>query len=484
MVSALAVATHTRSLTERSATELAAAIRAREVTAREALEAHIELLERAKLNAIVAERFDAAREEADTADARLDAGEPDPPPLLGVPCTIKESIAVAGMPQTSGLVSLKGRVAEETAPCAQRLLGAGPVLLGVTNLSELTMWIESENRLYGRTDNAYDPTRTAGGSSGGEGAAVGSGGSPIGIGSDFAGSIRVPAFFNGVFGHRSSSGLVPATGMFPMSEGEAMRMNSVGPLARRAEDLMPVLRLIAGPDGTDPLTREVELGDPAEVEIGGLDVVLGTGTSYLPVRKELRDARERAAEALERRGARVQRRPMKSIRRATELFLAAAQSGAGLKLSELIVQHGSDPVTLRSALRRGGPHTRAMRLTLLTERIGLPPRRVKRALAAAESLQQEVSDIIGDGVLLHPPHPRVAPRHGRTVGKPWVLAPTAVFNLLGLPATQVPLGLNLRGLPLGVQVAGRLDNDHVTIAVAMALEEDVGGWVPPPRLAG
>jgi len=482
MVSTVAVATHTRSLTERSALELAAAIRAREVSARETVDAHIEVLERANVNAVVVDRFEAAREEADAADARLDAGEPDLPPLLGVPCTIKESIAVAGMPQTSGLVSLKGRLADETAPVAQRFLEAGPILLGVTNLSELTMWIESENRLYGRTLNPYDPSRSAGGSSGGEGAAIGSGGSPVGIGSDFAGSIRVPAFFNGVFGHKPTSGVVPATGLFPASDGAAMRMNAVGPLARRAEDLMPVLRLIAGPDGVDPMTREVELGDPSAVSIEELDVVLGEGTSYLPVRRELRDARERAADALAKRGARVRHEPMRSLRRAVELFLAAAQDGAGLKLSALIVEHGSDPVTLRSALRRGGPHTRAMRLTLAAERIGVPQRRVRRALAAAKSLEAEVTGVIGDGVLLHPSHPRVAPKHGRTVGRPWILAPTAIFNLLGLPATQVPLGLNHRGLPLGVQVAARRDNDHVSIAVAIALEQAFGGWVPPPRL--
>jgi fatty acid amide hydrolase 2 len=364
------------------------------------------------------------------------------------------------------------------------LLEAGPILLGVTNLSELTLWIESENRLYGRTLNAYEPTRTAGGSSGGEGAAIGSGGSPIGIGSDFAGSIRVPAFFNGVFGHKPSSGVVPATGLFPASEGAAMRMNSVGPLARRASDLMPVLRLIAGPDGADPLTREVELGDPATVSVEGLDVVLGEGTSYLPVRRELRDARERAADALAKRGARVRHERMRSLRRAVELFLAAAQDGAGLNLAKLIVEHGSDPVTLRSALRRGGPHTRAMRLTLAAERIGVPRSRVRRALAAAKSIEAEVSGIIGDGVLLHPPHHRVAPKHGRTVGRPWILAPTAIFNLLGLPATQVPLGLGRRGLPLGVQVAAAADNDHVSIAVALALEDAFGGWVPPPRLRG
>src|SRR5204863_5760572 len=183
-----------------------------------------------------------------------------------------------------------GRAAGTTAPAAQRLLDAGPILLGLTNLSELTMWIESDNRVYGRTLNAYDRRRTAGGSSGGEGAAIGCGGSVIGIGTDFAGSIRLPAFFNGIFGHKPTTGLVPMTGHFPISDGEAMRMSVVGPLARRATDLMPVLKLIAGPDGVDPLVRDPRLGDPDEVEIDGMDVVISEGATYLPVSRELREA--------------------------------------------------------------------------------------------------------------------------------------------------------------------------------------------------
>ena len=134
----------------------------------------------------------------------------------------------------------------------QRLIEAGAIPLGVTNTSELTLWIESSNNLYGRTSNPYDPTRTAGGSSGGEGAAVGCGGSPFGVGADIGGSIRIPALFCGVFGHKPSSGLVPNTGMYPPTPGEAGRMLGTGVIARRAEDLMPLLRLIAGPDGADP----------------------------------------------------------------------------------------------------------------------------------------------------------------------------------------------------------------------------------------
>ena len=153
------------------------------------------------------------------------------------------------MPNCAGLVALRDRRAETNAPAVQRLIDAGFIPLGVTNTSEMTMWIESVNRVYGRTRNAYDPHRTAGGSSGGEGAAVGSGGSPVGLGSDIGGSIRVPAFFNGVFGHKPSPGLVPNTGQYPSTAGEAAFMLTIGPLARHAEDLMPVTRIIAGPDG-------------------------------------------------------------------------------------------------------------------------------------------------------------------------------------------------------------------------------------------
>jgi fatty acid amide hydrolase 2 len=475
------LATLAGELTERSALELARAIREREVSAREVTECHIQALERARLNAVVVERFDAARAEADDVDRRLAVGEPDPPPLLGVPCTIKEALAVAGLPNTAGLASRRDRAAERTAPAAQRLLEAGPILLGLTNLSELTMWIESDNRVYGRTLNAYDRRRTAGGSSGGEGAAIGCGGSVIGIGTDFAGSIRLPAFFNGVFGHKPSTGLVPMTGHFPISGGEAMRMSVAGPLARRATDLMPVLRLIAGPDGADPLVRDPPLGDPAEVEIEGMEVVISEGATYLPVSRELREARERAAGALAGAGARLRRENLRSVRRAAELFLAAIQAGAGISLAELIVAEGGEPVTARTVLRRDNPHTLATLMTLAAERLGerIPERRIRRARAAARSLETEISATIEDGVLLHPPHPRVAPRHGWTVGRPWLLAPTALFNLLGMPATQVPLGLGRKGLPVGVQVAAGRDRDHVAIAVAIELERAFGGWVPP-----
>src|SRR6476661_7001820 len=266
-------------ITERSATDLARAIREGELTSRAVVEAHVERARQLnpELKAIAADRFEAALADADEADARIRAAGGDLPPLLGVPCTIKESFAVEGMPNAAGLVHRADVRADADAPAVARLRAAGAIPIGVTNTSEATMWIESSNWVYGRTNNAYDPKRTAGGSSGGEGAAVGAGFAPIGLGSDIGGSIRLPAFFNGVFGHKPSPGVVPCSGHFPgpTGNGASAQMLAAGPLARRAEDLMPFVRAVAGHDDGDPISRDVELGDPASVSLEGLEVVLG-----------------------------------------------------------------------------------------------------------------------------------------------------------------------------------------------------------------
>src|SRR3984893_18763608 len=168
-------------ITERSAIELAVAIRRGELSAAEVVDAHIErhLRMASRIHAIAADRYELARIEAAEADRELAEAPPgvEWPPLLGVPFTVKESLELRGMPNSAGLLARRCVRAQQSAPAVQRLLDAGAIALGVTNTSELTLWIESENRVYGRTSNPYDPTRTAGGSSGGEGAAVGSGGS-------------------------------------------------------------------------------------------------------------------------------------------------------------------------------------------------------------------------------------------------------------------------------------------------------------------
>ncbi len=469
-------------ITQRSAVQLAAAIRNRELTAVEVVEAHIDVHQRIGpvINALAAERFDVARREAAAVDERVRGAGPDEqlPPLFGVPFTVKESIALTGMPQSAGLVARKGLLSASSTAPVKRLVDAGAIALGVTNTSELTLWIESSNHVYGRTSNPFDPKRIAGGSSGGEGAAVGSGGSPFGLASDIAGSIRIPALFCGVFGHKPSSGVVPTTGNFPPTTGENARYLGIGPIARRAEDLIAVLRIIAGPDGKDRFAREVKLGDPASVSLDGLRVVVTEDTSLRRISRELLDARERAAGALVAAGAKLERVSLRSWRGALLPFLATLAAGSERTMLELIVEAGAAKPGWRTVITPGGPHTLPTKITLISD---LLPSRAgsrgeRRMLDRARELAAELTETIGDGVLLHPAHRRVAPLHGGTLGRPWLLNSAAVFNLAGVPVTEVPLGRSRAGLPLGVQVAAGIDRDHVSIAVAMYLERAFGGW--------
>ena len=340
------------------------------------------MLERdgARLNAVVVDRFAQAREQARAIDqliaqsAMRGAGLDDLPPLLGVPFTVKESIALEGMPSTAGVLARRDNRPTRTATAVKRLIDAGAIPVGVTNTSELTLWIESENPLYGRTNNPYDISRTAGGSSGGEGAAVGSGGVPFGIGADIGGSIRVPALFCGVFGHKPSSGLVPNTGMWPTSTGDAGQLLAVGPLTRRAEDLMPLLAIIAGPDSQDPLTKPMQLGDPASVSLDGLAVTVVQDSSIRPMGRELRDARERAVGALAAAGRGIRSVSLPAWRGALLPFLAALQNTAdGSGSAAALLREGGDEASgLRALLFGPGQHTLPTKLTVLAESAARP----------------------------------------------------------------------------------------------------------------
>jgi fatty acid amide hydrolase 2 len=469
--------------THASATELAAAIRGGTITSVDVIEAHIEVLQRiGHLNALAVDRFDLAREEAAAADKRVQAGEPDLPPLLGVPITVKEMLAVAGMPNTGGYAHRRKHRPEADATVVARLRTAGAIVLGSGNTCGTYVWFESNNPLYGRVGSAYDPGRTAGGSSGGDGAMVGSGGIPLALGSDLGGSIRIPAFFNGIYGHLPTPGLVPLTGHFPVPEGELRRRLSPGPLTRRAEDLMPVLRIIAGPDGEDSYVTEAPLGDPADVMTDGLAVVVSTHSSTRPLRPVLRDAIERAAAALADRGARVREAPMKELRWALAQFMATASAEIDLLESWQGITASTKPRrSTRPPLAVRGP-------AAVLKLIDSGPLRTTRTLAArrlmdaAQRANDSLVELLGDGVLLYPPFPRLAPKHRHTLGQPWLATNTVIFNLYGLPATQVPLGLAPAGLPLGVQVVAAPGNDHVCFAVALELERAFGGWVDPAEV--
>ena len=475
----------TMNFLQQSGCEIARRIRAGEISPVEVVEAHIERIVRVnpKLNAVVHNRFEEARIEAKQAEERIRSAEVEElPPFLGVPCTIKESIAVSGMPNSSGMESRAGLRASEDATVVARLRAAGAIPLGVTNTPELTVWGATFNRVYGRTNNAYDASRVAGGSSGGEGAIVGAGASPFGIGTDVGGSIRGPAFCNGVFGHKPTGGLVPGTGQFPGYAGEMLRFNTTGPLARRAEDLMPVLQVIAGPDGRDTGCLPFELGDPGDVDLAALRVLVIEDDGGSPgVTRELRHAQQRAAYALAKQGAALELISLSGLANSLSIVGGSIIEAGGTSLDDTL--GGGEPTRLgrelaRVALRRSA-HSYPPLAMLSLERLGRrAPRWAKRNYERGIRLLEQLDELLGDdGIILYPSSSRVAPRHGPTASAAFRFL--GLFNVLQLPVTQVPLGLSRAGLPLGVQVISRRGHDHLTIAAALELERALGGWLPP-----
>ncbi len=469
-----------------SGTRLAELIRNGEVTSLEVVTRHIEHIKTVNplINAVVKDRFDAAIEEAKEADKKLKESSPGGlPPFHGVPCTIKESFMLTGMPNTSGLVARKDRIADHDATTVARMKKAGAIPLGVTNVPELCMWMETDNKLYGTTNNPYNQKCIVGGSSGGEGAIVGAGGSPFGLGADIGGSIRMPAFFNGVFGHKATGGVVPNTGQYPIASDEALGYLSTGPIARRAEDLMPLLRLMAGPDGIDKNCTDRKLGSVADVRIEGMTVIDVEDNGAVKVSDDLRAAQRKVAEFLESRGAAVKKTRVPGLKRSLDIWSSMLNAASHESFSTML--GNGKPVRPVVELIRWATRTSTHTFpsVMLATAEGILKHlgaREKRFVEEGLRLKAELVRLIGqNGIMLYPPYSRPAPRHRGPLYTPFDFVYTAILNMMEMPVTEVPLGLNAEGLPLGVQVASVHGNDHVTIAVALELEKAFGGWVPP-----
>lgn len=483
------------SLLTLSGKRLAEMIRNKDVSSREVVEKHIEQINKVNpaLNAVVANRFDEARKEAEEADLKVENTAPEKlPPFHGVPCTIKECLALVGMPNTCGVESRQGVTPEKDATAVARIRKAGAIPLGVTNLPELCLWFETYSQIYGRCNNPYDCTRITGGSSGGEGAITGAGGTPFGLGSDIAGSIRFPAFFNGVFGHKPTGGLVPNTGQYPPMENNLRRYLTTGPLARKAEDLIPLLKIIAGPDGEDESCVSCRIGDPAKLRIDRLTVISIEDHWFLNVSPDLRDAQRRSADYLEQKGARVLRDVrLESIKKVLGIWFSMVISEMEKPIEEMLGgERMNIPVELLKMIRGSSTHIGPIVALVMLERLmkqaektavsGLLQRETSKFVESGLQLKDEISKLLGtNGVILYPSFSTPAPVHGRTLKFPFDVTYMFLPNVLEFPATQVPLGLNSEGLPLGMQIIGNHGRDHVTAGVAMELEKAFGGWIPP-----
>ncbi len=478
----------THDLLTASATELGRRIRHGEVSSAAVVDAHIRRIEEVdpRINALVVPTLERARQQARQADARVAESSPgDLPPLHGVPFSVKELIEVEGLPCTAGVVARRDVVAAADAPLVRRMRDAGGILLGLTNVSEAGVWLESHNRIYGRTCNAYSPRRISGGSSGGEGALIGSGGSPIGIGADIGGSIRNPCFFNGICGHKPSGGLLPSVGHWPPARGERGRYCVIGPMARRVEDLVTAMEVFSPED--DPYRDE---GRPrfAPVDEGRFDprrhrVFWYASDGLLPVSRHVKRGMRRAMKGLRDLGYHVERWRPKGTRRAPLLWMPLVSSSDEVAVKELLGD--GEAIDLgaqwRAFLRGRSDHPLYALVMSTFDGVVEPDADSLRAIAAErDQMRDRIEDRLGgDGVLICPPYPRPAPHHHRPLLLPTAFAYCGLYNVLEFPSTAVPTGFSRHGLPVGVQVVGRRFGDALTLRVAADVERVCGGWQLP-----
>ena len=476
-----------------SACEIAAKIRRKAISPVEVARAHLDRIERLnpKLNAFVDYKPEAVLAQAREAEKAILRGE-DLGPLHGVPLSIKSSIDVAGHRSEAGTRLRAGHVAEEDAPLVARLRAAGAVILGVTNTPELLMAWETDNLLYGRTNNPWDLTRTSGGSSGGEAAAIAAGLSAGGVGSDGGGSIRVPAHFCGICGLKPTPGRIPSTGHFPKPGGPFALIGVVGPMARTIEDVRMLFEVMAGWDDGDPCacaapvnpsTRYLVPSNQKELGLAAGNRVMGTAIGFFeddgrtPVTEETRSAVKRAVSLLMSCGFQVEPFRPEGLEGARQRWWEFFGTAGGMILEPMLRGQESE---LSPLLREFQAWTQAT-----------PPHTGESLLAAwlgrDEVREKILLQMRKYPVLICPTAAIPAFRHGE---REWQIDGKTVkyldawsycewFNLLGFPAAVVPMGHSEQGLPIGVQIVGPPWEEEGVLAVAAKLEQERGSWRAP-----
>jgi amidase len=414
-------------------------IRGRELSSVEVVEAFLRRIDvvNPKINAVAVLCEERAMDEARDADADVARHRPLRP-LHGVPFTVKDVFDTAGVETSVGIPERNRKVPTKDAVAVARLRGAGGILLGKTNVPPGGSGGVTDNALHGRTNNPYGSERSPAGSSGGEAAIQGAGGSPVGLGSDSGGSLRLPAHFCGVAALKPTTGRVPNTGAFEHPGGMSDTRTQIGPLSRFVEDLAPILKIVAGPDGSDSGVVPMPISDPEAVELGGLRVAFYTDDGSTPTTPETAATVKNAAGALAAAGANV-----------TE----ACPEEIGLNALDITHRYwgweelpGGETVRLFHDWDCFRSHL----------------------LAFMDSFD----------VIMCPTSPGPASLHGE--GLESMFNYTLPFSLSGQPSVVVPLGASGEGLPIGVQVVGRVWRDDVAICVAQSLEGMVGGWREPP----
>ena len=461
------------------AVEMARRIRDRDISPIELAEAHLAKIERLnpKLNAYVHVDRERVLLEARGAEDAVMNGK-SLGPLHAVPVSIKGSIEVAGMKCEAGTRLRAGFVAARDAPLVERLRAAGAIVLGVTNSPEMLMAWETNNLLYGRTNNPWDIERTPGGSSGGEAAAIAAGISAGGVGSDGGGSIRVPAHFSGICGLKPTPGRIPSTGHYPPSGGPFALIGVVGPMSRTAADLKALFEVMQGPDDGDTCAAPVPLRWPDDADVRKLRVGYFEDDGRTPVIPEIRKAVLTAAEALRKVGFAVEPFRPEGLEEARILWKKFFIKMGGMLIRPMFdgKDQEANPM-LKQYLDWSAAEPELSGPAVMDAWI-------RRDAVRADFLKQ----MRKYPILICPPAAIPAFRHGerswsvegKTVQYLDAWSYTEWFNLLGNPAAVVPVSQSAEGLPIGVQIVGRPWEEEQVLSVAMIVERECSGWKIPP----
>jgi amidase len=457
-----------------SATALARAIRDRQVSSEEVVDACLRRVKAVnpQLNAVVQEVADGALEQARKADAALARGELMGP-LHGVPMTVKDTLDTAGVITTAGTLGRAAFVPGEDAVAVARMRAAGAILIGKTNVPELALAPETDNMVYGCTNNPYDLSRSPGGSSGGEASIIAAGGSPLGLGSDCGGSIRAPAHFCGIAGIKPTAGLVPRTGHFPPVAGLMNRLWHVGPLSRSVEDLILALRVISGVDGRDPVLVPMSLGDPDLVALKGLRVAFYTDNGILSPTPETAEVVKKAVEVLSQAVAHVDEDRPEGIEQTYDIWWALASADRGAGVEALLKTAGTtEPHRYLKRFQEAQSASRAM----TPAEFGALISTWDMFCAAMVRFIERYDAIICPVVAFPAQHHGFIQEKEKDLGFSYCFT----YNLTGWPAAVVRGGTSPEGLPIGVQVVARPWREDIALAAAQAIETALGGWQPPP----
>ena len=471
-------------LTNKSATELVALISARAVSPVEVVEAHLRRIEQLNpaLNAIVTIAEDAI-DRARVCEAALLSGN-DVGPLHGLPVTVKDTIDTAGLRTTSGSRIRARHVPEHDAASVARLKAAGAIVLGKTNTPEMAVPYETDNPVFGRTNNPHNPLTTPGGSSGGEAAAIAACLSPAGLGSDLSGSIRVPAHFCGIAGLKPTAGRVAMDGHTPAAGGVVALGASIGPMARRVEDLALLFKVLAEPTQFEAAQNGIDVLNPTALR--GSRVAWYTDDGVTPVSDGIREVVQNAAKALADTGLEVIEVTPPGISNGSQFWIDLFSRAANSEIA---------------ALYRGREIEAGAQVARLLREFDHAPTDFQEKIEKAERLAQAVLErerrraellqwMRTTGLILAPVGATAAFEHGaervevsgKSISIFRAFSYSQTCNVLGLPSVAVPAGRTANGLPIGVQVVGRPFEERTVLSAAAIIEAALGGWQRPARV--